>query len=365
MVSDDWGGRGESTCAPSFGQQGMSTEVAKFFNAAQLMVNGVSFTRVTTGFAIGESFHGSSLNDSPQGDYGLLSIAESNGFHDWMRHQVVDVLPASTGVEFANFESRSGVGIPNLVQTSCVMYDNPFEFSSGTRLASSDPVFRAVTVIHEAWHAWEQKHGAHINTACGHSFCPQDHLAPPPNPGPPPSGQTFVSSVSCNPGAECDIWYPHPQGACPQDPLGQGACETFGDEGFMSGIFHRPYQAETEFACDVANTPQGWVPLIVRELMASNADFYETNNSVNGTNPLLPATQPACYSLDFGIHYATCGDSASQCDEANPCASGSFCNPQTGCCQSAPPSCSITGRTTCDGVCTCNEATNCCVPAVL
>ncbi len=200
MVSDDWGNRGESTYAPSFGDQGMSTEVAKFFNAAELMFHGVTFARpqsLPPFVPVGaESFHGSSR------DYGVLS-------------------------------------------------------------------------------------------------------------------------------------------------------------GFMYTQMHRPYQAETEFACDVANTPQGWVPLIVRELMASDADYYETNDSANGTDPTQPAIQPACYAMDFGIHYASCGNQVHQCDESSPCPSGSFCNPLSGCCQETPPSCSIAGLTTCNGTCVCDAPTNC------
>jgi hypothetical protein len=369
MIDDDWSNRGEATCNPSFGQQGMSTEVAKFFNAAELMVNGIQFTR-NPGFTFGQSFHGSSLDDSPQGDYGVLSISSGNAFHDPLTENIVDVLTVPKGTEFAEFDSSSLPGQSfGYIFTSCAMYDNPFEFSNGTRLASTDPVFRAATVIHEAWHAWESNYGATINTSCGHSYCPGDH-GPPPAPGktPPPN---IVSPTSCNPNAECDIWYPHPQGACPT-PSGSGIfggpgaeCQQFGDEGYMFALMHRPYQAETEFSCDIANTPQSWVPLIVRELAASNADFYETNDSANGTDPTLPATQPACYSMDFGIQYATCGNGANQCDEANPCATGSFCNPQSGCCQSSPVTCSVSGRTTCNSSCTCDETTSCCVPAVL
>jgi hypothetical protein len=202
----------------------MSTELAKMFNAAQLMINGVTFSR-TDSFV--QSFHGSQF---PSGDYGNLVAANSGVWHGWFRHQVDDNL--GNGV-FARFVTRSGIGIPDLVEGSCLIYDSPNSFS-GPRLASSDPVFRAATLVHEAWHAWEDAHGQLIGTGCGHTACPTDG---------------HPKSASCGAGSECDIWTPHPQGACPPPSPEDPFCSVLGDEGSMSQLMHRPYQAANE-TCD-------------------------------------------------------------------------------------------------------------------
>jgi hypothetical protein len=89
----------------------------------------------------------------------------------------------------------------------------------------------------------------------------------------------------------------------------------------MGAILHRPYQAETEFACDIANTPQSWVFVIVMEQAAADADVYGTTDSINGV-------QPACHNFNFGRHFPTCPSTALQCDQAVSCSGGQVCDPQ-------------------------------------
>jgi hypothetical protein len=154
------------------------------------------------------------------------------------------------------------------------------------------------------------------------------------------------------------------------------------DLGSMYTLPHRPYQAENEFMCDISNTPTGWVPLIVRELAASDADFFETNNSVSSTTasagfytvpPIppqgfgLPATQPACYALNSGQKYAKCPVTSNQCDASLPCTPpGNLCNPQSGCCQAETVNCTVPFSLNCTAtspVCVgCDFTTNCCPP---
>jgi hypothetical protein len=282
-----------------------------------------------------ESFHASAF---PHGDYANLVSANSGGgtcsplftspvtfafvgdndWHNDFRHQVIDTLP---GGAFAQYVPRTGIFIPDLIQGACRIYDQ----TAGNRFArlpSASASFRAESLVHEAWHAWENNRGLSINTSCGHTFCP---------------GDGHPISASCGTG-ECDYWYPHPL-----DPIGS-----------MGAVLHRPYQAQTEFACDIANTPQSWVFVIVMEQAAADADVYGTTDSINGV-------QPACYNFNFGQHFPTCPTSSAQCDQAVSCSGGKVCDPQTGCC-TTPPACTVTGESSCDGACICDFTTGCCVP---
>jgi hypothetical protein len=357
------------------------------------------------------SFHGG----GPLGDYSNLENESSGVWHGWFRHQVDDVLiNTQTGQPQPNANAQYvhrvfPPGIPDLIEGACLLYDSPSFFGT-VRLPTADPAYRAAVLVHEAWHAWEQEYDLGINTSCGHSLCP---------------GDGHATNNSCG-GGECDVWYPHPIGECPNGanlpqtlPFAnaEAGCNnalsngdpTY-DLGNLYAIMHRPYQAQAEFSCDIANTPAGWVPLIIRELAASGADFYETHDSVtlagvqqllNAGNAVPPisnvgslgaAVQPACYAIDFGVQYPICGGQScsntnpcpgdelcnnsgvcqgTQCDEATPCPfAENLCNPQTGCCQlvigqcTQPFSASCTSPDASTSPCptTCNFATNCCPP---
>jgi hypothetical protein len=361
-------------------------------------IYGVNFSRFSPGVPIfvptAESFHGNANSQGlGTGDYDQLALGESDNFHSGFRDQVLDNLPAPANtITTGQFVPR--VAAVNLIQLSCFMYDTKQGvFASSTpgtgpgaqspNLPLADPANRAATLIHEAWHAWEDQYGLSIGTGCGHTNCPGDH---------------GIGNASCGSGSECDIWYPHPIGACPDgsffpqelngvelpfsniglaitecnDALTSSAPNY--DSGYMYGLMHRPYQTENELMCDISNTPTGWVPLIVRELAASNADYFETNNSVSATpnpNPAfngfgLAAVQPACYALNSRQKYAACTN-GTQCDGSLPCtAPGTICNPQSGCCQAETVNCTVPFSANCTAtnpVCAgCDFATNCCPP---
>jgi hypothetical protein len=154
-------------------------------------------------------------------------------------------------------------------------------------------------MVHEAWHAWEAENGGGFNTMCGHQFCP---------------GDGHLTAGFCVAGFECDTWTPHGLGAI----------------GSMRDLLHHPYPAETEFLCDVANTPAELVPLMVRELAAADADVFAVTDIVNGP-------MPGCFGVKLGVQTPVCSDmTLTACDQTHPCASPLVCDLSTGCCEEQP-----------------------------
>jgi hypothetical protein len=299
MVSDDWG--------PGFDCDD-SSDVMKMVNAGELVFAGINFTRGSN--LILESYHATFF---PDGDYSNLTFSGSSSWHDWFRDQI----SASTGI--ADFQTRSGVYIPNLIHLTCPLFDTGLISAIFGRVAVADPELRAEVLVHESWHAWEDKHNQDINTTCGHAQCPND--------GHPTMG-------FCRANWECDNWYPHP----------------LGDKGSMNNTMHRPYQTMAEFACDIVDTPENYVPLTIRERAAANADTWGLVADLNGPGD-------TCTGIGAGQSYAICS-SGTQCDAETPCGSG-LCNPQTGCCDSFY-GCNTPGSAVCDGMCPCNFSTGCC-----
>jgi hypothetical protein len=314
QLSDDWGTRGNSNWCNTL------TELAKHYNSFMLLTLGIDFD--TTLNFNGMSYHSSACNG---GDYcNLQSASSHNSWHNWFRQQALDSI---SGGSLAQFESRSGIGIPDLVQVSCLMYDNVNKFSRV--LGEANPSLRAEAIGHEAWHAWEHSHGHPWDTACGHERCPSD----PPN---------LTQHPFCQPGMECDTFYPH------------GSTTP----GNMKNMMHRPYQVMSEFACDLVNTPADWVPLVAREIAKQDATFFGTHNIMNGPGPGCGA------SMNAGDIDGVCSNASNQCDQITPCSGGEICDGTTGCCTN-PPACTITGSTQCDGVCACDFTSGCCPPPLL
>ncbi|MGH7269184.1 MAG: hypothetical protein ACREJ3_02035, partial [Polyangiaceae bacterium] len=115
------------------------------------------------------------------------------------------------------------------------------------------------------------------------------------------------------------------------------------------------YQVMVEFACDLVNSPQDWVPLIVRELAKADAAYLGHNDILN------QAPMPACNG-GFGAALVdgVCPNASRQCDQETPCAGGGqVCEPDTGCCVPAP-ACTVAGSPICDGTCACDFTTGCC-----
>jgi hypothetical protein len=216
MDHDDWDGRGMLSAEQDNTGCPVDDEFSKILNAAMLNLVGVNFSRpfdicpppAGPLFFLGtESFHASNF---PHGDYANLVAANSGGgicgkgsptmvgveqtnfsWHNDFRDQVIDTLP---GGSFAQYLPRTGVFIPDLIQGSCRIYDQNGGNTFTSRLSSASASFRAETIVHEAWHAWENGQGLSINTSCGHQLCPGGTQGFPLRP----------SSNSCNGGAECD-----------------------------------------------------------------------------------------------------------------------------------------------------------------
>ncbi|MGH7269206.1 MAG: hypothetical protein ACREJ3_02145, partial [Polyangiaceae bacterium] len=214
------------------------------------------------------------------------------------------------------------LGTPDFIGLSCLTFDSPNFISGGP--STADPAFRAEVMAHEAWHEWEQKHNRPWDTDCAHERCD----------GPNPTDH----SPFCGSGSECDTWYPHGSSAA----------------GSMNGQMHRPYQVMVEFACDLVNSPQDWVPLIVRELAKADASYLGHNDIMNA------APMPACNGgYGAALVDGLCPNASLQCDQETPCVGGQVCEPDSGCCVPAP-ACSIAGNPSCDGTCACDFTTGCC-----
>jgi hypothetical protein len=313
LDSSEWQDRGWNTPCNS------TTELEKLVNAGLLFLHGVQFNQDPNQLLFGQSYH------SAEQDYFFLGSGDelSGDWHDHFRYQAVDNLSTIPNfVTFAQYLPQHGFNAQDLVQLTCFEFDKGKSPFDTVRVRAADAQERASTLVHEAWHGWENEHdGQSIGTSCGHTQCG--------------SQPTKGSCVHKN---ECDVFTPH----------------ALSGPGAMVGEQHRPIQAAVEFLCDIADTPQDWVPLTVRELASADADVMGTSNFVNGP-------MPACFAFGFGQHFATCPKSANQCDQALPCAAGSFCNPQSGCCQAIPNTCTVPGGQTCDGSCPCDAPTNCCI----
>jgi hypothetical protein len=343
---DEWTDRGLGNlllmCSPD-------TEIAKFINSANLLFGGVEFRRDTP---ITESYHSTAFDYRFVADSGPV-----DNWHDELRYQPVDSLGPDIDSGFVHKDFSI-----NLIQTSCHEYDlNPPASAPAARNQEANPVTRASTFVHEGWHGWEDENTQSPPTSCGHRLCPDD--------GHPTQG-------SCMQNNECDFFSPHPLGA----------------EGGMKDLVHGPIQAATEFLCDLADTPSEGTALALREIASMDADMQGSTQFVNGP-------MPACYFMTFGQHFATCSNSANQCESAFGCGDGLICNPQSGCCEklfgntnpvcpvatnrcptapftacalgqfcdelsgccvTAPTSCVDPDRTPCDGVCACDQTTDCC-----
>jgi len=310
LMDDEWAGRGTANFCQS------TTELEKIVNAGILALGGVAFNQNQL---FGSSYH------SSESDYLFLTSGhELDGdWHDHLRYQAVDSIssPIPGFIVASQYQPVFGPA-EDLIQTACIVYDTGSPIDT-KRVHQADAPTRAATLVHESWHAWENEHGQGINTPCGHTQCGSQ----------PTSG-------SCQSGNECDVFTPH----------------STANPGNMVNLQHRPWQAATEFLCDIADTPADWVPLTSRELAAANADVFGTSNFVNGP-------MPACFAFGFGQHFNRCPKQSLQCDQAIHCGSSAFvCNPQSGCCEAIPNSCTISGQQTCDGTCPCDTSTNCCIP---
>ncbi len=220
--ADDWDDRGYfDACNPNL-------EYPKHWSAAYLLVYGLADNPAG-------SFHGTE-------DYLELSRArESDHWHDGFDHEATD--------DTSIFGSWDG----STVRTSCSLYD--------ATSPNANPGSRGGDFVHEATHAWMDKHG----------YDPS-HLTNP------PGGACTLS------GDACDYFYFHGFGAYNFGELWQ--------EDGTAKRFHSPNQSQVEYLCDIADFPQSWVPMSVRTAAASDANTRAVTRFINGPGYTCGSPRP-------------------------------------------------------------------------
>ena len=167
----------------------------------------------------------------PASQYGGLQMRDGNAFHFPIGWAYLDdtVNTAKTNYSSLNYD--------------VVSYECP------TFNGSTDVLGMAAITLHEHWHAVLHDHGFAQGT--------HGHMAG-------PTGE-------CT-NATCDYFYAHHlSDYLPTDSNSQGFLGFLSTTNFTH-YFHSPYQIEIEYACDVANFPQGWTPAIVHQNAAAAAN---------------------------------------------------------------------------------------------
>jgi hypothetical protein len=210
------------------------------------------------------------LNDDPDRswhgtqDYARLAMAAENEYHDsYFRRVSTNVSGGTRGrYDWNIFEDA--------IELTCMMYDN------NTGGLYNNPVARLSTILHEAWHAWENVH-AHTG-GLGHQTNP-------------PGGKCVTNKPT---DAACDYFYPHtldtyrPFGTLHQAGI-QSAIRWLPAEYTAAAIdpnkFHSPPQVEFEFLCDLADpvtANSAWVTMEIRNAAVMRAGLLASNRFING-----------------------------------------------------------------------------------
>jgi hypothetical protein len=218
MTSGDWSGRGwDDAC-------NVDKEYPKHWSASYLLTYGLADNNSF-------SFHGTA-------DYRGTAERPDNNYHHAIRHTPLD----DNGFFGKWIPEVFG---PNLVQTSCPLYDPAVA-------PNANPASRAGDFMHEGWHGWMDRWGWN-NGSCGGHRCG-------------PTGACTWSS--------CDYFYFHGIGAYAFGAMWQ-------NDG-TANRFHSPNQVQVEFLCDVAEYPQGWVPASVRQAARVDANQRADQRFING-----------------------------------------------------------------------------------
>lgn len=299
-------------------------------------------------------------------DYGFIVDGNDTDWHDTYKHIAVDSY-AFAGL-FEHFFLFSGT---DQSDTFCPVYD-PTQGPTMNNVAQ-----RAMTMVHEGWHGWGFRNlnsdyaDMLAQNRGGHELGPQGL-------------QRFLAPIgNCTNGQECDHFRPHRTDEFISRELKNAGRKT----GVFSGAplrhqttFHSVYQVEIEFACDLADYGADFLPYSVREAAAiaakndmtttivetvpffcgSTRPFWTKDpgaippntldecldqpNRVNcGRNSMgvCPADSGGCGADGCCLRKCASPNPADQCrgigDNANRAYScGASCNPQTGCCVTAP-----------------------------
>jgi len=235
MRGDDWSGRGwDDACNANL-------EYPKHWNAAFLVTYGLLDNN-------DQSFHGTI-------DYRATAEAAGSNFHDRLYHTPKDD-PNNLGKYIHHV-----IG-PNEIQTTCAMFSpSPFYGNPGAR---------AGDWMHEGWHGWEDKYDWDGGSAGGHFPCQMQA-----------DGSCRNGNCTIN---GCDYFYFH---GIAEYVFG-ALCETDG----TANRFHSPNQVEVEFQCDVADQPQAWVPLTVRQTAQTEANARSAQRFINGPGYACGSPRP-------------------------------------------------------------------------
>ena len=178
--------------------------------------------------------------------------------------------------------------------------------------ATANPSQRASTMIHEAWHSHNRNN-------------------------------RYRSHGECTDGRPCDEYFPHTKMA-----FAEGHWYESGPSGpFAVGAYYPmgSYQAQHEFACDLADYPSGWVPASVRreaDVVAANRsdEFHDIPFVPFSCGPATPygGQMPAPDRYD---QVYPCGNGGTSCSSHADCPYLSQCEipagQTTGCCGAAIP----------------------------
>jgi hypothetical protein len=369
---DDWRGRFEHPCDLSF-------EYAKHVNSAWLIWSQV---HPSSGPGPrGRAFHAGR-------DYVSLMKGDDTAWHNNYRHTVHGGYDASGQfLEHPVDENES--------QTFCTLYDwdQPMEFRPDCggcpppdpnscppggciipgkfyKPTNWDfPSERAITIIHEGWHAWE-----HRNLNSDYAQTLEDANA---------GGHQLKATAdnpaigNCTQTDECDHFYMHGSNTFAIGELKFAGRKTDYDTGDplpRHYTFHTTYQVEIEYACDLADYGNDAIPYSVRELAALTARIDLGTRAVEtvpfycgSTRPMWTkdpganiTSPPPC--LDQNRHNCG-GGAAGACPmgDVNGCGTDGCCLPN---CVDSTRQClgfAPTGGLFCSNpAATCNPMSGCC-----
>jgi len=186
------------------------------------------------------------------GDYISLTRATASRFHsnyttEWRNYQ---------GESLGSYNSFS-----NTFTHTCKMNEGFGTFGVGNNSA----VIRAGVLVHESWHAWQDKHGYSVAHADGP-----------------------LRACTVNVEGACDAFWPHAVSAF---DFGQLHTASFTPTGTPLD-FHTPYQVEAEFYCDIAELSRVEVPPIERDRARLESNFLLASTFINVAPYRCGSTRP-------------------------------------------------------------------------
>jgi len=235
MDSDHWGNRGWNDACNK------NLEYPKTWNAAYLVTYGLLDNN-------NQSFHGTI-------DYRPLAEGPDSNFKDAVYYDATD----ATNI-FGSFTYHWPGD--DEITLSCNLFNS--------NVPNANPASRAGDFMHEGWHGWLTEGNWDNGSAGGHWPCTKH-----------PDGTCTNGACTVN---GCDYFYFHGIGAY-----------AFGKLYYTDGTakyFHSPNQVQVEFLCDVADQPQPWVPISVRQAATVDANQRSAQRFINGPGYTCGSPRP-------------------------------------------------------------------------